>query len=138
MAARLGPRCLLIEPGAGSLVKVRLLLDRLAEPAGYVPVDVSADHLTRAATVLQARYPRLIILPVCADFTVSFPVPQSPRTAARKAIFFPGSTLGNFGPIEADGILRQFARMVGTGSLLLGLDLQKTAVIEAAYNDRRV
>src|SRR4051812_21775474 len=45
MARRCGPRCLLIELGAGSLSKVRLLLDRLDRPAGYVPVDVSGDHL---------------------------------------------------------------------------------------------
>jgi L-histidine Nalpha-methyltransferase len=139
MAARLGPRCLLIEPGAGSLVKVRFLLDRMAEPAGFVPVDVSADHLTQAATALQARYPGLVILPVCADFTAPFSIPKPPRPESRRAIFFPGSTLGNFGPAEADDLLTRFARMAGPGgSLLLGLDLQKDpAVIEAAYNDRR-
>jgi L-histidine Nalpha-methyltransferase len=139
MAGRLGSRCLLIEPGAGSLVKVRYLLDRMAEPAGFVPVDVSADHLTRAATALQARYPCLAILPVCADFTAPFSIPKPPRTESRRAIFFPGSTLGNFGPAEADDLLTRFARMVGPGgSLLLGLDLQKDpATIEAAYNDRR-
>ena len=48
MARRCGPRCLLVELGAGSLTKVRLLLDRLDRPAGYVPVDVSGDHLRAA------------------------------------------------------------------------------------------
>ncbi len=139
MAARLGPRCLLIEPGAGSLVKVRYLLDRLADPAGYVPVDVSADHLAKAAAGLQTRYPRLAVLPVCGDFARPFPLPTPPRSEFRRAAFFPGSTLGNFGPTEADTLLRTFARLVGPGGgLLLGLDLQKDpAVVEAAYNDAR-
>src|SRR5688500_16211058 len=52
MAARCGPRCLLAELGAGSLVKVRLLLDRLDRPAAYVPVDVSGEHLRAAADEL--------------------------------------------------------------------------------------
>jgi L-histidine N-alpha-methyltransferase len=134
MAARLGPQCLLIEPGAGSLVKVRFLLDRMEGPAGYVPVDVSAEHLTRAAAALQGHYPTLAILPVCADFSAPFPVPRPPRPEARRAIFFPGSTLGNFGPAEADALLTRFADVAGPGgSLLIGLDLQKDpAVIEAA------
>src|SRR5947209_17695246 len=38
MARLLGPRCLLIEYGSGSSLKTRLLLDRLRDPAGYVPV----------------------------------------------------------------------------------------------------
>jgi L-histidine Nalpha-methyltransferase len=138
MADRLGRNCLLIEPGAGSLVKVRLLLDRMADPAGYVPVDVSADHLSSAAAALQARYPRLAVLPVCADFTGDFLLPRPPRRESRRAIFFPGSTLGNFGPAEADALLRRFGRLAGPGGgMLLGLDLQKDpVVIEAAYNDK--
>ena len=45
MAGLLGPRCLLVEYGSGSSLKTRRLLDRLCEPAGYVPIDVSGEHL---------------------------------------------------------------------------------------------
>ena len=45
MAALLGPDCLLIEFGSGSSLKTRLLLDHLPRPAGYVPVDMSCEHL---------------------------------------------------------------------------------------------
>src|SRR5438067_1806448 len=41
MAALLGRQCLFIEYGSGSSTKTRLLLDSLAEPACYVPIDVS-------------------------------------------------------------------------------------------------
>jgi L-histidine Nalpha-methyltransferase len=52
MAELLGPRCLVIEYGSGSSSKTRLLLDQLRDPAGYVPIDVSGEHLRRAARVL--------------------------------------------------------------------------------------
>jgi dimethylhistidine N-methyltransferase len=135
MAARCGPRCLLIELGAGSLTKVRLLLDRLDRPAGYVPVDVSGDHLRSAAAALADDYPDLDVRPVVADFTGPFALPGV--TAARRVVFFPGSTIGNFDPPEADALLRRVAGLVGPGGgLLLGVDLRKdVAVLERAYND---
>src|SRR5437016_3858335 len=45
MADLLGSRCLLVEYGSGSSSKTRLLLDALRDPAGYVPIDVSGEHL---------------------------------------------------------------------------------------------
>jgi dimethylhistidine N-methyltransferase len=135
MARRCGPRCLLIELGAGSLTKVRLLLDRLDRPAGYVPVDVSGDHLRAAAAALADDYPALAVAPVAADFTRPFRLPDA--EAARRVVYFPGSTIGNFDPPEADAILRRVARLVGPGGgLLIGLDLRKdAAVLERAYDD---
>lgn len=135
MAARCGTHCLLAELGAGSLVKVRLLLDRLDRPAAYVPVDVSGEHLRAAARELVADYPSLRVAPLVGDFTRTFALPDVP--AARRVIYFPGSTLGNFDPPEADALLRRIGRLVGPGGgLLLGVDLRKDAsVLEAAYND---
>jgi dimethylhistidine N-methyltransferase len=135
MAARCGPRCLLVELGAGSLMKVRLLLDRLAHPAGYVPVDVSGDHLRSAAAALADDYPALRVAPLVADFTRPFELPAVP--AARRVVYFPGSTIGNFDPPETDALLRRVVRLVGPGGgLLLGVDLRKdVAVLEPAYND---
>jgi len=135
MAGCCGPRCLLIELGAGSLVKARLLLDRLDRPAGFVPVDVSGDHLADAARQLALDYPELPIAPVVADFTGDFPLPALP--SARRVVYFPGSTLGNFEPADADALLRRTAALVGPGGgLLLGVDLRKdVAVLECAYDD---
>jgi len=135
MAHQCGPQCLLIELGAGSLSKVRLLLDQLDRPAGYVPIDVSGDHLRTAAAALADDYPALDIAPVVADFTQPFALPGV--LAARRVAYFPGSTIGNFDPPEADALLRRVARLVGQGGgLLLGIDLRKEiSVLERAYND---
>ena len=135
MAARCGPGCLLIEPGAGSLVKVRLLLDRLERPAGYVPVDVSGEHLRIAAKELACDYPELDVRPVVADFMQPIELPSI--RAERRVVHFPGSTIGNFDPPDADDLLRRIARLVGPGGgLLLGVDLRKDpAILEPAYND---
>lgn len=135
MAEWCGPDCLLIELGAGSLTKVRFLLDHLEWPAGFVPVDVSGDHLRAASRALADEYPTLTVRPVAADFTTPFAMPSLP--AQRRVVYFPGSTIGNFEPAEADALLRQVARLVGPGGgLILGVDLRKPEdVLEAAYND---
>jgi L-histidine Nalpha-methyltransferase len=138
MADLLGPRCLLIEYGSGSSAKTRLLLDRLRDPAGYVPIDVSGAYLRRSAETLAADYPHLPVLPVCDDFTRSLELPEV-AAAARRVVYFPGSTIGNFTPAEAVSLLRRTAQLCGPGgALLLGVDLRKNPrVIEAAYNDAR-
>src|SRR5215469_10210308 len=59
MAKALGPRCLLIEYGSGSSTKTRLLLNHLVQPAAYVPIDISKEHLMQAASALAAAYPAL-------------------------------------------------------------------------------
>ena len=139
MAGLLGRRCLLIEYGSGSSVKTRRLLDRLRDPAGYVPIDVSGEHLRRSAQALGEEYPDIEVLPVCADFTRPLGLPACRKAAARRVVYFPGSTLGNFTPEAALVLLRQTAGLCGRGGgLLLGIDLRKDPrVIEAAYNDRR-
>src|SRR5258708_29933099 len=68
MADVLGRNCLLIEYGSGSSIKTRLLLDHLREPAGYVPIDISCEHLQETALELGRQYPHLLIKPLCADF----------------------------------------------------------------------
>lgn len=137
MAARCGERCLLIELGAGSQVKVRLLLDHLNRPAGFVPVDVSGEHLQEAANELMRDYPDLKVIPVRADFTEEFAIPKV--RASRRVVYFPGSTIGNFHPDEADTLLRRSAKMAGPGGgLLLGVDLRKNKkVLERAYDDEQ-
>lgn len=137
MAEALGPRCLLIEYGSGSGVKTRLLLDALRAPAAYVPIDIAGEHLRAAAEELFARYPDLDVLPVCADFTQAFEVPEPRRPARRRAVYFPGSTIGNFGPAGAARLLRGIAALCGPGGgLLIGVDLKKDpAALLRAYSD---
>jgi dimethylhistidine N-methyltransferase len=137
MGAQIGPGAMLVEYGSGSSVKTRYLLDALPDAAAYVPVDISREHLQQTARELARDYPRIEILPVCADFTQHFALPRSRRTATHSAVYFPGSTIGNFLPGQAIAVLRRISRMCGNGGgLLIGIDLKKdVATIEAAYND---
>lgn len=138
MAAALGPNGLIIEPGSGSSLKTRLLLDALDRPCAYAPVDISREHLLAAAAAINAAYPELEVLPVHADFTRPFAVPQPRQPADYKAIYFPGSTIGNFEPAQARQLLKQWRELLSADcALLIGLDLAKpTRILEAAYNDR--
>jgi len=137
MATCIGRRALLLEPGSGSSRKTRLLLDALPDLAAYVPVDISRTHLLEAARAVQAAYPRLEVLPVCADFTQGIALPPLPRPPSRAVVFFPGSTLGNFHAQEAIRLLQRLRRTAGAGGgLLVGIDLVKdTGILERAYND---
>jgi dimethylhistidine N-methyltransferase len=137
MAEQIGPRVMLVEYGSGSSVKTRLLLDHLTEPVAYVPVDISREHLHRTADRLSRSYPRIEVLPVCADFTEPFELPVTRCRATHKAVYFPGSTIGNFRPDAARDVLGRIAPLCGTGGgLLIGIDLQKeSSTLEAAYND---
>jgi len=138
MAELLGPSCLLIEYGSGSSTKTRILLDHLREPAAYVPVDISCEHLLRAAADLRQVYPGLRVLPVCADYTAHFELPDRDGAVARTAVYFPGSTVGNFHPEQAREFLRHVVDVAGPGgALLIGVDLKKDPrILERAYNDR--
>jgi dimethylhistidine N-methyltransferase len=140
MATACGPHTLLIELGSGCSTKTRVLLDHLRDPAAYVPVDIARDFLKSAAGELARAYPRLPVLPVCADFTRPFTVPADRLPAARRTVvYFPGSTIGNFTAPEATELLANIAALIGDGGgLLIGVDLRKDpAVLERAYNDTR-
>ncbi|QDT06875.1 Histidine-specific methyltransferase EgtD [Rubripirellula lacrimiformis] len=138
IADQIGSRVMLVEYGSGSSIKTRVLLDALDTPVAYVPVDISEDHLLRTAKGLQTAYPETEILPVVADFTQPFSLPQSNQDYSHVAIYFPGSTIGNFTPEAAGELLQFMSSILGPqGGLLIGIDLQKeVSVIESAYNDQ--
>lgn len=137
MASLLGPGCLLIEFGSGSSLKTRILLDHLDDLAIYVPVDISRGHLLEAAEAINADYPALDVLPVCADFTKPFTLPPCDRPVTRRVVYLPGSTIGNLSQGGAAALLADTVALVGNGGgLLIGVDLKKDpAVLERAYND---
>jgi len=138
MAAALGPGVRLIELGSGSAVKTELLLANLDATAAYVPVEISRDHLLAAAARIAADFPDLEVLPVTADFTEPFDLPDPARSRVRRNVaFFPGSTIGNFPRGMAADLLEATRREVGPGgAMLVGVDLEKDrATLERAYND---
>ena len=137
MARRIGPQARLVEFGSGSSVKIRLLLDHLKHPAGYLPIDISTRHLLAAAESIARDYPDLAVQPIAADYTQPFELPALPPHALRSVAYFPGSTIGNLDRGQAVAFLRRTAALVGArGGLLVGADLVKDkAVLERAYND---
>lgn len=137
MAALLGPGVLLIEYGSGSSQKTRTLLDHLPWPAGYVPIDISKEHLMQSAAEIALAYPELEVLPVCADYEKAYQISGPAQVASRRVVYYPGSTIGNFHPTEAVAFLKQLRVRCGKEcELLIGIDLKKNKIIlHWAYND---
>lgn len=130
------PGCALIEFGAGSSKKARILLGATATIEAYVPVDISGEFLEQDAVQLRRDFPHLKVHPLVADFTKSFVIPH-PVMALPRVGFFPGSTIGNFEPHEAAQFLRHAGAMLGPGGvLIIGIDLVKDPqILKPAYND---
>lgn len=137
IATLAGPQASLIEFGSGSSMKTRLMLRHLHAPAVYVPVDISAEHLLESQRSIRADFPDIEVIPVVADFTHPFDLPNPGTLPLRNVVYFPGSTIGNFEEDEAIELLRVMHQEAGAdGALVIGVDLQKDpAVIHAAYND---
>jgi len=134
LAALVGPRAEVVELGAGSSLKARLLLGALEDPASYQPVDISADYLAEQAVEIAMAYPSVAVHPICADFTRPFSLPRRTRRE-RTLVFFPGSTIGNLSRTRGAALLASLAERIG-GALLLGVDLcHDPVVLRAAYND---
>jgi dimethylhistidine N-methyltransferase len=134
----IGANALLIEFGAGSSIKTRILLRALRNPSGYVPIDISRDFLLNSVKKLNEEFPGLKIHPIAADYTASVTLPSNFLAQSGKKVgFFPGSTLGNFNPYDAKVFLSHAARLLGPGGwFLIGIDLIKDQLqLESAYND---
>lgn len=127
---------LLVEFGSGSSIKTEILLDRIGPSIAYVPVDVSETALADAKSRLARRYPELDVRPIIADFSRTIALPAD-LASRRKTGFFPGSTIGNLSPRDAEALLGIFGRSLGEASrLVIGVDLKKDPrVLIDAYND---
>jgi dimethylhistidine N-methyltransferase len=135
IALAIGPGAMLIEPGAGACIKTQILLESLADCAGFVPIEISGEMLEATVARVAAVRPDLHVTPVHGDFT-RYVLPES-GDEARRVIYFPGSTIGNFTEQGQRCLLDHFSRSSGPGGLLLiGFDMVRPiGVMEAAYND---
>jgi L-histidine Nalpha-methyltransferase len=126
----------LVEFGTGSSKKARILIEATPQLAFYVPVDISAEFLAREAAAVRRDIPWIAVLPVAADFTRDFDLPQQVRSRPRVG-FFPGSTIGNFEPEDAAEFLRQAGRILGAGAtMIVGVDrIKEETVLNDAYDD---
>jgi L-histidine N-alpha-methyltransferase len=136
VAAETGARTLL-ELGAGSGEKTRLLLDALSGTLEtYVPVDVSGDFLAAAADQIAAEYPSLSVQPIVADYERHLDqLPAGPR----RLTAFLGGTIGNMEPDERVSFLGGLRATMGADdALLIGADLVKAPQrLVRAYDDAR-
>ena len=128
----------IVELGAGSATKTRLLLDA-AHAAGslarYLPFDVSPDALRAAGAALMERYPFLKVHGSVGDFERH--LDQIPPPDGSRLALLLGSTIGNLEPAFRTKFLSQVRGLVAEGGgFLLGVDLVKdVAALHAAYND---
>jgi L-histidine N-alpha-methyltransferase len=127
----------LLELGAGSGEKTRLLLDALCGTLEtYVPVDVSGDFLATAADQIAADHPGLRVQAVVADYERHLDqLPGGPR----RLIAFLGGTIGNMEPAERVSFLGGLRASMGEDdALLIGADLVKAPQrLVRAYDDAR-
>jgi dimethylhistidine N-methyltransferase len=137
LATLIGPEALVIELGSGEARKTELLLSALIDPVAYVPIDICAPELTRAAARIGTRYPWIEVLPVNADYGRTFELPRTTLAPRSNVVFFPGSTIGNFEPLAAQHFLSRMAKLAGSdGVIVVGVDLKKDpATLIAAYDD---
>lgn len=136
IAQEIAPGSTVIEWGAGNCEKALQLCGLLA-PARFVGLDISKDCLRAGACRLQAAYPDMQVQACAADLTTDWALPAD-IPLARRVVYYPGSSIGNFAPAEALELLQRMRAMVAEdGALLIGVDLVKPVpVLEAAYNDR--
>src|SRR5699024_9912983 len=110
-----------VELGAGTAEKTRVLLDALVAGGGgalYVPVDISTEMLHETANTLAGEYPDLRVRPVVADITdLEPPLPGDPGT---RLVLFLGGTIGNLTEDERDAFLRMLRRGGGARERVRG------------------
>ena len=139
IAAIVGPRADVVELGAGSSLKARLLLDCLDRPGellarrhlGRVPRATSRGRRRR-------RLPDVTVHPVLADFTRPFALPVSRSTRGAHARVLPG--LDDRQPVarSCGGAARQsLAERMPGGALLIGVDICKDAAVLHARLQRQ-
>ena len=127
----------LVELGSGTSEKSRLLLDGFrasGQLKRYVPFDVSAEFLAKAAEQIAREYPEVQINGVVGDFELH--IGQLPREGKRMIVFL-GGTIGNLLPDERHSFFKELSGNLSDGeTLLLGTDLVKdVGRLQAAYND---
>lgn len=136
ITAAVGAINCVIEPGAGDCRKIRLLIDAL-HPSELLVLDIAGEPLAAAAEPLARDYPALAVTALGMDFIHNLEAAAPYLASARRLVYYPGSSIGNFSPEQAAELLARFRLLAGlTGQLLIGFDLKKDPVLlHRAYND---
>jgi L-histidine N-alpha-methyltransferase len=128
---------MLVELGAGSCEKARILLDALTADGScrsYVAADVSESALLESTATLTEEYPSLDVAGVVADFEAHLDRLPSGR---RRLLAFLGGTVGNLVPEQRARFLEAVSSVLGPeDAFLLGTDLVKDPDrLVRAYDD---
>lgn len=134
-----GEHLRIAELGAGSAAKTCLLLRAAIERQGavvYEPIDVSGSALREAAQRIRAEIAGVTVTPRITDYTNGLGF-EPARDGERRLVLYIGSSIGNFEPEEAAGLLRRLRTRLRSGdAVLLGVDLTKERqVLLEAYDD---
>jgi L-histidine Nalpha-methyltransferase len=133
-----GPALTLVELGAGTATKTRILIEELLQRQSrtlFYPIDVSSSALDEAVKQLSKQFSSLRVSPIVADYTGG--VQALNRISGRKLVLYIGSSIGNFEVPQAIRLLRRIRQSLRPGdALLLGADFAKSPkILVPAYDD---
>jgi dimethylhistidine N-methyltransferase len=136
IAAAAGTGKAFVDLGAGDCAKAARWLPFLL-PARYIGVDIASEALAPALARLASSHPGLDVCGVLTDFAHGLDLFRDLAGDAA-TFFYPGSSIGNFAPVDAQHFLqaiRRHCRGAGSG-LLIGVDTKKDPMrLTAAYDD---
>jgi dimethylhistidine N-methyltransferase len=125
-----------VDLGAGDCAKAAQWFPFLA-PWRYIAVDIAPDALAPALSRLARSHPGIEMRGVLTDFVHGLDLGDE-LSGGAVTFFYPGSSIGNFTPLEAARFLhaiRRHCRAPGSG-LLIGVDTKKDPKrLTAAYDD---
>jgi dimethylhistidine N-methyltransferase len=135
IAAVVGRNRQFVDLGAGNCAKGEFWLSAL-KPRRFIAVDIAAAAIEPALGRLAAKYPEVEFSGVITDFSHTLDLDGELDPGA-VTFFYPGSSIGNFGPGEAVELLVQVRKLCANrGGLLIGVDAPKEpARLAAAYDD---
>jgi dimethylhistidine N-methyltransferase len=125
-----------VDLGAGDCAKAAGWFPFLA-PWRYVAVDIAPDALAPALSRLSEAHPQIAMHGVLTDFAHGLDLSRE-LAGGPVTFFYPGSSIGNFKPVEAARFLHAIRRHCrdDASGLLIGVDTKKDiARLTAAYDD---
>jgi L-histidine N-alpha-methyltransferase len=135
IAAVVGQNRQFVELGAGNCAKGESWIATL-KPRRFIAVDIAAAAIEPALARLSLAHPEVEFTGVITDFSRTLDLGADLDNGAA-TFFYPGSSIGNFTPDEALGLLSQVRDLCfPRGGLLIGVDVPKDAArLAAAYDD---
>jgi L-histidine Nalpha-methyltransferase len=134
IADSIGVCDVLIDLGAGNCQKASQLFNHI-RPKEYLALDISKEFLEAAILDLQKIYPDIQMRAQVFDLKNNLAFPE--LLNRKKVFFYPGSSIGNFTPDQAQDLMKNIVQVCdGSGGLLIGVDLVKDRrTLEQAYDD---